>query len=79
MYIHIGNRKIISDRKIIGIFNVKTIIESKYNLWIKKMIGSSNKTIIIGKNSDILTSNISSCTIISRNIDRDLIWRRSNE
>ena len=66
MYIHIGNRVIVSDRDCLGIFNTKTIRMSEDNSRYHDYIESSDKTIIIDRYDNAITSNISSYTIINR-------------
>jgi len=80
MFIHIGNRKTVSDKLIIGIFNVETILKSEINSWIKKELNAEYKVITIGINNEITGSNVSPFTIINRKIinNEDLIWSRDN-
>ena len=80
MFIHIGSREIVSDRKIIGFFNLETIMKSEYNKAIKENTALSLgdiKTIVIDSNNDILTSKVSSFTVIKRTAidDKDCVWR----
>ncbi len=81
MYIHIGERKIVSDRKTVGIFNIKTILTSDLNHRILNAIDIQKcdiKTIVIDTDSNITTSKVSPFTVIKRiSINsKDCIWRR---
>jgi hypothetical protein len=81
MYIHIGERKIVSDRKTVGIFSMKTICNSDLNDQILKVIENQKcdiKTIVIDTDSKITTSKVSPFTVIKRvSIDsKECIWRR---
>ena len=80
MHIHAGNRIIVSDRKIIGIFNVKTIFMSPDNKRYFNEIKSDDKTIVVDKFDKFLTTGVSSYTIINRTkIKGNFVWRRSND
>ncbi len=80
MYIHAGNRKIVSDKRIIGIFNIDTIKMSKTNKRFFKEIKSADKTIIIERNNGFFTTGVSPYTIITRTEpDYKAVWRREND
>ncbi|MFC1670906.1 hypothetical protein ACFL20_10985 [Spirochaetota bacterium] len=80
MYIHIGNKKIVSDKYFIGIFNAETLRLSDVNKWIVDSIESGDKSIAIKENNDIVTSRVSPFTVIKRtSLKNDIIWRRENE
>ncbi len=80
MYIHIGNRKIISDKKFIGIFNSESIEMSDENRWLKGAISKEIKSLAIDENSNIVTSEISSFTLNKRiNFNSEVIWSRDND
>ena len=66
MYIHIGNKKVVSDKDIVGIFNAETIMKSNENEAYIKQIKQKDKSIIICRNNDIISSNISPYTIFNR-------------
>ena len=66
MYIHIGKRVIISDVNFLGVFNTQTNKLSENNSKYFEYIESDDKSIIIDKFDNIITSKISSYTIISR-------------
>ncbi|MDY6969087.1 MAG: hypothetical protein SVR08_10605 [Spirochaetota bacterium] len=66
MYIHIGNRRVVSDKEIIGIFNAETIMMSKENAAYIKHIKQEDKSIIVYNNNNIISSSISPYTIINR-------------
>ncbi len=78
MFIHIGNKKVISDKKIIGIFNVETIEMSKNNEVYKDEISENVKAIIIDDDDEVINSQISSYTLMKREKfgDDDLIWSK---
>jgi len=81
MYIHIGDREIVSATRTIGIFNFNTLLNSEYNQRIKECIDKSEcdiKTIVIDTDNNIKVSKVSSFTVIKRvSIDsKDCIWRR---
>jgi regulator of extracellular matrix RemA (YlzA/DUF370 family) len=78
VYIHLGEKKIISDRKYVGIFNAETIMMSSLNVWIKDNIKDNNRSIAININNDIIGSGVSPFTVIKRtSYKKDLIWSRS--
>lgn len=80
MFIHIGNNIIISDKKLMGIFNRETLIQSNYNDWILKKIDSADKTIAIDQNNNILSTYVSPFTVIKRTaLDEEFVWRRNND
>jgi regulator of extracellular matrix RemA (YlzA/DUF370 family) len=80
MFIHIGNNKIVSDKKIIGIFNRDTLLLSKENEWIFTRVEGSFKTIAIDEDNAIISSLVSPFTVIKRTtLDEEFIWRRSND
>ncbi len=78
MYIHLGEKKIISHRQYVGIFNSETIKKSSLNRWIKDNLDENVKSIAIGVNSDIIVSGVSPYTVIKRtSYIKDLIWSRN--
>lgn len=81
MYIHIGNRQIVSDRDIVGIFNSATIRLSEENRrYFEYLSDSRVKTLVVDKQDHVLTSGVSSFTIIKRTpSDNDFSWRRDND
>ncbi len=80
MFIHIGNNIIISDKKLMGIFNRDTLALSNDNDWIVKQVDSGFKTIAIDRENRILTSNVSPFTVLKRTaLDEDFVWRRDND
>jgi hypothetical protein len=81
MFIHIGGRKTISDKKVVGIFNIETIINSNLNKAYQRSIQKDQcdiKTIVIDRDNVTLCSKVSSFTVIKRvTIDnRDCVWRK---
>ena len=80
MYIHIGNNIIVSDKKLIGIFNRETLIMSNDNGWITKLVDGTDKTIAIDSKNIILSSNVSPFTVIKRtSLKDDFMWRREDD
>lgn len=82
MFIHIGNRKIISDKKFIGIFNANTLLKSECNDWIINNIPANQKSIAISDNNTLVSTEVNSITIIQRagllnNVD--FVWRKKND
>jgi hypothetical protein len=81
MHIHIGNRKVVSDKHVIGIFSIDTIRNSDLNERYLSGIESTEcdiKTIVIDRHNGVITSKVSSFTVIKRkNIDtNDCVWSR---
>ncbi len=78
MYFHIGGRKIMSRRNIIGIFNRETIEISDMNDEYKDEIDQSARSVIIDSDDEVITSPVSSATLIEREafIDTDFLWKR---
>ena len=66
MYIHIGNKKVVSGKEIVGIFNAETIMKSKENEAYIEQIKQEDKSIIVYSNNNIISSNISPYTIFNR-------------
>lgn len=80
MYIHLGEKKIISDKTCIGIFNAETICLSEENDWILSQISSGDKSIAVTESSEIICSKVSPFTVQKRTIiENDLVWRRNND
>lgn len=80
MFIHIGTNIIISDKKLIGIFNRETLLLSTDNAWLLQKIGTNDKTITIDIKNNILSSTVSPYTVIKRTeLDEDFVWRRNND
>jgi hypothetical protein len=81
MFIHLGNRKIISDKIFIGIFNVDTLLKSEYNDWIFTKIHPNDKCVAISEKNIIISSKVNSATIIKRSgllNKTDFFWRKQN-
>jgi hypothetical protein len=80
MFIHIGNNICVSDKVLMGIFNRDTLILSHDNEYITSRIGSGDKTIAVGRNNTIVSSNVSPFTVIKRtSLEEDFVWRRTND
>jgi len=77
MFIHIGDRKTISGKKCVGIFNCETIKLSDDNGWITKQAGVDDRTAVVDINGRVLFSGVSPYTVIKRqSLDNDIIWRK---
>jgi regulator of extracellular matrix RemA (YlzA/DUF370 family) len=80
MYIHIGNRRIISGKKIIGIFNHETLVKSELNTRYLINADEDARSVIIAYNNEVISSNISPYTIIKRtDVIKDSVWSRRND
>lgn len=79
MFIHIGEKQIISDKTCVGIFNYDTLNQSAINNWIISDLNNKIKTVVIDKRNHIAHSKVSSYTVIKRDsIEKECIWRRAN-
>lgn len=77
MFIHIGNRRVISDKRIVGIFNVETLLSSDENNLHCRELKSSDRTAVVDIDNRVLTSGVSPFTVIKRTgIESESIWRR---
>ena len=80
MYIHAGNRQIVSDKKIVGIFNTETIKMSKENKRFFNDIKPDDKTIFVDRKNSFFTSSVSSFTVITRTEPQcNFVWRRKDD
>ena len=66
MFLHIGNREIVSLNNIVGIFNADTLIKSEINGDYLDEIKNHTKSIIIDKHDEVTVSKLSSYTLIGR-------------
>ncbi|HOW81245.1 MAG TPA: hypothetical protein PK573_01685 [Spirochaetota bacterium] len=79
MYIHIGDREVISDKKCLGIFNASSLKMSPENSWITGSLGPLVKTVALLEDNTVLGSRVSPFTVIKRTSldnEKDLVWRR---
>ncbi|MCU0822811.1 MAG: hypothetical protein MUC95_10145 [Spirochaetes bacterium] len=80
MFIHAGNRIIISDKKIVGIFNIETLKLSEDNKKLLENIGPEDRTIFLDRDNNHFAGNVRSYTVIKRaGLDFDFIWRKEND
>lgn len=80
MHIHIGEKKIVSSGKIIGLFNADTLRESSDNEWILSQIDNDDKCISVENTGKILSSGVSSFTVIKRDsIIEEAYWSRIDD
>ena len=66
MFLHIGDKDIISDKNIVGVFNVKTLEKSEKNTDYLDEIKEDTRSIIIDTHDEVIVSKISSFTLIER-------------
>jgi hypothetical protein len=81
MFIHIGERKIVSDKKVIGVFNLESLNKSDLNKSLIDNIDNSKcdiKTIVIDRDCNIFSSKVSPFTVIKRgSIEyNECVWRK---
>ena len=81
MFIHIGNREIVSDKTTIGIFSFKTMKKSLINKRYLENVDNLQgdiKTIVIDNRDNVLWSKVSPFTIIKRTTldEKDCVWSR---
>ena len=80
MHIHAGNRVIVSDEKIVGIFNTETILMSEENERYFDKIRPEDKTIIIDRSDNTITTGVSPFTIMKRTeLQGNIVWRKKND
>lgn len=80
MFIHIGEGKIISGKKCVGIFNAETIRQSEVNIQLASLISDGDKTVAVDECNNVFSSKVSPFTVIKRNsLRNDIIWRRKDE
>ncbi|HNR88242.1 MAG TPA: DUF370 domain-containing protein [Spirochaetota bacterium] len=77
MYIHIGNKRIVSDRRIIGIFNVETMRRSPENAHIVDGTAPEHKAVIVNRNNTTVFSIVSPFTLIKRTALEDTVWSKT--
>ncbi len=77
MYIHIGSRIVVSDKSIVGIFNLETLKKSADNEFFVTNTGADDKSIIVDVKNRITPSIVSPFTIIKRTQMNEI--RRENE
>jgi regulator of extracellular matrix RemA (YlzA/DUF370 family) len=80
MYIHIGQKRIISDKYSIGIFNIETLKLSELNDWIIENLAEEHKSVAIDIENNVIFSKVSPFTVIKRkSIEEDCFWRKEDE
>ncbi len=77
MFVHIGDRKTVSDKHLIAILNCETIIKSpELNSDFIDKIGKEDKTMALCSHS-IITTKVSSYTVIKRyGHITDAVWSK---
>jgi regulator of extracellular matrix RemA (YlzA/DUF370 family) len=77
MFIHIGNRRVVSDKQIVGIFNVESLVLSDENNYYCKTLSETDRTVVVDIGNRVLTSGVSPFTVIKRTgIDSESFWRK---
>ena len=77
MHIHIGERKTVSQKKIVGIFNADTLLLSEDNGAINKSIRETDKCVAVDIKNNLHTSKVSPYTVIKReSLTDDVIWSK---
>ena len=77
MHLHIGDRKTVSFRKIVGIFNAETMRLSEENSRINGLISPGDKCIAVDIKNNLHTSRVSSYTVMKRDsLTDEVIWRK---
>ena len=78
MIFHIGKRNVISIDSVIGVFNSETIENSLLNEYYKEEVNEKTKSLIIDIDDEIIISEISSFTLIEREIinKNEMLWVR---
>jgi len=80
VFIHIGNRQIISGSSLIGIFNRETLEKSSENGMLVSGIDDGVKSLLIDAENRVTGSNIGSFTIIKRiTVNEGFFWRRKDD
>lgn len=80
MFIHLGDNKLVSDEKIIGIFNVDTLKLSEDNIFYLKQCKDNEKTAAVSADNSCVFSKVSPFTVTKRNsIEDDFIWIKEKE
>jgi regulator of extracellular matrix RemA (YlzA/DUF370 family) len=81
MFIHIGERKIVSDQRAIGVFNFESLKKSELNNRLIENVSTSKcdiKTIVIDRDCNIFSSKVSPFTVIKRGsiYYNECVWRK---
>jgi len=80
MFIHIGNRITVSDRRVIGIFNAETLRMSGENRWILEKTSPEDRSVAVYADNNITCSTVSPFTVIKRtSLKKEYIWSKENE
>ncbi|MFH0975573.1 MAG: hypothetical protein V1874_07290 [Spirochaetota bacterium] len=80
MHIHAGNRIVVSDKKIIGIFNTETILMSELNNKFFDKLKPGDKTVVIDRTNNTISTGVSPFTVIKRTeLKCEFAWRRKND
>jgi hypothetical protein len=80
MFIHIGGRKILPEKKIVGVFNVDTLrIASDSEMTVAEYDGNI-KSVVVDVENAMHPSIVSSFTLMRRESIKDgIVWRRKND
>ncbi len=75
MYIHIGDKIVISSENLVGIFNKKSLEKSEINEKYTSTLKHSTRSLIVQIDNQIVESRISPYTLIKRNEIKDgILW-----
>lgn len=81
MFIHIGEREIISDRQCVGIFNAETLLLSEENKGLCEGLDEKSKTVAVLTDGSLVVSKVSPFTVITRTSlkdNKDIIWSKED-
>lgn len=77
MHIHIGERKTVSQKKLVGIFNAETLRVSEENKKINMAIRATDKCVAVDINNNLSTSKVSPYTVMKRDsLTDEVIWSK---
>lgn len=81
MFIHIGEREVISDKECVGIFNVETLLLSDENKAFIEGLDKKGKTVAVLADGSLVVSKVSPFTVITRTSikeNKDIIWSKKD-
>jgi len=80
MFIHIGGRKILPERKVVGVFNVETLRIARDSGMPVAEFDGTIKSIVVDVENAMHPSIVSSFTLMRRESIKDgIVWRRKND
>lgn len=79
MFIHIGEKNVVSDRSIVGIFNADTLRISNTNAYYINQLDLKDKTVVVDIKNTVRKSIVSPFTVIKRSsVEDGVVWRKQN-